>query len=126
MKYVDGYVLPVPAENIEAYRTMAEKAGKIWIEHGALEYREYAGDDLAIENMPPFTSAVKTEPGETIVFAYIVYESREHRDAVNAKVMKDPRLFESCDPNNMPFDCKRMICGGFKSIVELSQANPKV
>ncbi len=119
MKYVDGYVLPVPIKNLDKYRAIAEKAGKIWIEHGALEYRECVGDDLNIEHMVPFSSAVKVEEGETVIFAYIVFESREQRDAINAKVMKDPRLTESCDPENMPFDCKRMVSGGFKSIVDL-------
>jgi uncharacterized protein YbaA (DUF1428 family) len=116
--YVDGFVLPVPKKKIAAYRRMAQKASKIWKEHGALEYRECVGDDLAVKFGLSFLKGTKTKPGETIVFAYIVYKSRAHRDSVNAKVMKDPRIGGMCDPKDMPFDCKRMIYGGFKTIVE--------
>jgi uncharacterized protein YbaA (DUF1428 family) len=115
--YVDGFVLPVPKKNMAAYARMAMKASKIWKEHGALEYRECAGDDLNIKFCLPFPRGIKAKPGETVVFAYIVYHSRAHRDKVNAKVMKDPRIAKMCDPKEMPFDCKRMLYGGFKTIV---------
>ena len=117
--YVDGFVLPVPKKNIAAYTRMATKASKIWKEHGALDYKECLGDDLDIKFCLPFTKGIKSKPGETIVFAYIVYKSRAHRDKVNAAVMKDPRINEMCDPKNMPFDCKRMLYGGFKVLVEI-------
>ena len=116
--YIDGFVLPVPKKNIAAYRRMATKASKIWREHGALEYRECVGDDLDVKFGTPFPKGIKIKPGETLVFAYVVYQSRAHRDKVNAKVMKDPRIGGMCDPNNMPFDCNRMLYGGFKTIVE--------
>ena len=118
MRYVDGYVLPVPAKNLDAYRRMAQKAGQIWREHGALEYRECAGDDLDVKWGLPFPKLMKVKPGETVVFAFIAFKSRAHRDRINAKVMKDPRLASMMDPNNMPFDHKRMVYGGFKVIVE--------
>jgi uncharacterized protein YbaA (DUF1428 family) len=118
MAYVDGFVLPVPTKNLAAYKKMATKASKIWKEHGALEYRECVGDDLDVKMGAPFTKTHKTKKGETIVFAYITYKSRAHRDKVNAKVMKDPRIGSMCDPKNMPFDCNRMNYGGFKTIVE--------
>lgn len=116
MAYVDGYVLPVPEKNLAAYRRIAQKGAKIWIEHGAIEYREAAGDDLNPEFGVPFTKLAKCKPGETVVFAWIVFKSRAHRDKVNAKVMKDPRL-AGMDPKDMPFDCKRMSWGGFKIMV---------
>jgi uncharacterized protein YbaA (DUF1428 family) len=116
--YIDGFVLPVPKNKVETYRRMAQKASKIWKEHGALEYRECVGDDLNIKMGLSFPKGIKSKPNETIVFAYIVYKSRAHRDKVNAKVMKDPRIAGMCDMNDMPFDCKRMIYGGFKTIVE--------
>jgi len=118
MKYVDGYVLPVPKKNLQAYRRIAQKAGKIWREHGALDYKECAGDDLNVKWGVPFSRTIKTKPGETVVFSYIVFKSRAHRDRVNAKVMKDPRLAATMDNSAMPFDCKRMVYGGFKTIVE--------
>ena len=116
--YIDGFVLPVPKKNIAAYARMAKKASKLFREHGALEYRECAGDDLDVKMGLPFPKGIKTKPGETVVFAYVVYKSRAHRDQVNAKIMKDPRIHALCDPKNMPFDCARMIYGGFKTIVE--------
>lgn len=116
-KYVDGFVIPIPKKNLQAYRRIAQKAGKIWREYGALEYRECAGDDLKVPMGVPFTRLVKLKPGETVVFAWIVYKSRAHRDSVNAKVMKDPRLH--MDPKAMPFDFKRMTYGGFKALVDL-------
>lgn len=117
MAYVDGYVLPVPTKNVEAYRKMAKKASKIWMEHGALDYKECVGDDLSPGFGVSFAKAAKCKPDETVIFAYIVYKSRAHRDRVNKKVMADPRLATMCDPKNMPFDCKKMVWGGFKVIV---------
>ena len=117
MKYVDGYVLPVPKKKLNIYRRIAQKAGKIWREHGALEYRECVGDDLDVKWGVPFPKQMKLKPGETVVFAWIVFTSRAHRDRVNAKVMKDPRL-AAMDPKSMPFDCKRMVYGGFKVLVD--------
>lgn len=116
--YVDGFVVPVPKGKIAAYRKMAKAASKIWKEHGALEYRECVGDDLDVKFCMPFPKGIKVKPGETVVFAWVSYKSRAHRDRVNAAVMKDPRIGASCDPKNMPFDCARMLYGGFKVIVE--------
>ncbi|GMU93901.1 MAG: hypothetical protein AMXMBFR4_29590 [Candidatus Hydrogenedentota bacterium] len=117
MKYVDGYVLPVPKKNLKRYRSMALKAGKIWREHGALEYRECVGDDLKNKWGVPFPRLAKLKRGEIVVFSWIVFKSRAHRDKVNAKVMKDPRLSKMPPP--MPFDIKRMAYGGFTTIVDL-------
>jgi uncharacterized protein YbaA (DUF1428 family) len=117
MAYVDGFVLPVPKKKLSAYRRMARKASRVWIDHGALEYRECAGDDIQVKMGLPFSKLAKLKPGETVVFAWISYKSRAHRDRVNAKVMKDKRMNEMCDPNDMPFDFKRMAYGGFKVIV---------
>lgn len=111
MPYVDGFVLPVPKKNLAAYRRLARMASKVWREHGALEYRECVGDDLAVKMGVPFPRQARCRPGETVVFAWIVYKSRAHRDRVNAMVMKDPRL-AGMDPKAMPFDCKRMAYGG--------------
>jgi uncharacterized protein YbaA (DUF1428 family) len=119
MSYVDGFVLPLPKKNLQAYRRMAQKAGRVWREHGALEFRECAGDDLDVKMGVPFLKMVKLKPDETVVFSWIVYKSRAHRDRVNAKVMKDPRLAEMMDPKAMPFDVKRMVYGGFKVLVDL-------
>ena len=119
MRYVDGFVLPVPKKNLAAYRRMSQKAGKIWREHGALEYRECTGDDLKSECGVPFPRMTKAKPGETVVFSWIVYKSKAHRNRVNAKVMKDPRLANMCDPKSMPFDVKRMGYGGFKIFVDM-------
>jgi uncharacterized protein YbaA (DUF1428 family) len=118
MPYVDGFVLPIPKKNIKAYERMAKLAGEIWREHGALEYRECVGDDMDIKGVLPFRRLVKLKPGETAVFAWIVYKSRAHRDKVNAKVMKDPRLNAMMEGKKMPFDMKRMAYGGFKVLVE--------
>jgi len=117
-RYVDGFLLPMPKKNVGAYRRIARKAGKIWREHGALEYRECVGDDLNVKGVAPFPRRMKCKPGETVVFAWIVYKSRAHRDRVNAKVMKDPRLLKMMDPALMPFDYKRMLYGGFKILVD--------
>jgi uncharacterized protein YbaA (DUF1428 family) len=118
MNYVDGYVLPVPKKNLSVYRRIAQKAGKIWREHGALEYRECVGEDLKPGWGVTFPKMMKAKSGETIFFSYIVFKSRAHRDKVNAKVMKDKRLEEMMDASSMPFDCKRMVYGGFKVLVE--------
>jgi uncharacterized protein YbaA (DUF1428 family) len=118
MAYVDGFVLPVPKRKLEAYRRIARLAGKVWREHGALAYVESAADDVKPGKHTSFPQSVKLKPGETVVFSYIVYKSRAHRDRVNAKVMKDPRLKPMMDPKAMPFDGKRMFWGGFKVIVE--------
>jgi uncharacterized protein YbaA (DUF1428 family) len=118
MKYVDGYVLPVPKKNLPAYRRMAAKAGKVWREHGALEFRECVGEDLKTKKIKSFPAMVKPKPGETVVFSWIVFKSRAHRDAVNAKVMKDPRLAKMMYMNAMPFDWKRMAYGGFEVMVD--------
>ncbi len=119
MRYVDGFVVPVPKKKLTAYRRMAEKAGKIWRQHGALEYVECVADDVKMGKVTSFPRSVKKKPGETVVFSYIVYKSRAHRDKVNAKVMKDPRIKSMCDEDSMPFDGMRMFWGGFKTIVEL-------
>src|SRR5512145_1219084 len=117
MAYVDGFVVPVPKRNLEAYRRMARTAGKVWREHGALQYVEGVADDVKAGKHTSFPQSVKLKPGETVMFSYIVYKSRAQRDRVNALVMKDPRITKMTDTMAMPFDCKRMIYGGFKSIV---------
>ena len=117
--YVDGFVLPVPLEQLGAYRKMARKAGKIWMEHGALEYRECVADDVKPGKRTSFPQSVKLKDGETVVFAWIVFRSRRDRDRINARVMADPRLADMMDPQRMPFDAKRMFWGGFKGMVEL-------
>ena len=117
MSYVDGFVLVVPKKKLAVYKKMATKAGKIWREHGALDYKECVGDDLKSKWGTPFGKLAKAKTGETVVFSYIVYKSRAHRDKVNAKVMKDKRLGEGM-PKEMPFDMKRMAYGGFKTLVE--------
>jgi len=117
MAYVDGYVLPVPKKNVEAYRKMAKKAGKIWMEYGALEYRECVADDVKSGKVTSFPQAVKLKDDETVVFSWIVYKSRKDRDRINDKVMKDPRMDSPL--KDMPFDHMRMFWGGFKPIVEL-------
>jgi uncharacterized protein YbaA (DUF1428 family) len=119
MAYVDGFVLPLPIANIDAYRAMATKAGQIWREHGALQFRECIGDDVKPGVHTSFPQSVKLEEGETVVFSWIVYESRAQRDEVNEKVMKDPRMAEMMQPESMPFDGKRMIYGGFEMLVDL-------
>src|SRR5262249_1129125 len=116
-RYVDGYVLPVPKKNVAAYRRMAQTAGKVWRDHGALEYIECLADDGKPGKHTSFPQRVKLRKGETVIFAYIVYRSRAHRDRVNARVMKDPRLNHIVDPKKMPFDAKRMFWGGFSVLV---------
>ncbi len=117
MSYVDGFVLAVPEDKIADYKKIARKGGKIWREHGALAYFECLGDDVPVGKLTSFTRAVKLKPGEVVIFSWIVYTSRAHRDAVNKKVMADPRL--KMDMAKMPFDTKRMIFGGFKTMIEM-------
>jgi uncharacterized protein YbaA (DUF1428 family) len=116
--YVDGFVIPLLKKNLNAYRRMAQKAGKVWRDHGAVEFRECVGDDLNIKMGKPFPRGIKLKPGETVLFSYIVFKSRAHRDRVNARVMKDPRLATMMSSKAMPFDVKRMMYGGFKTIVD--------
>jgi len=119
MRYVDGYVLPVPKKHLQAYRRIAQKAGKVWRKHGALDYKECAGDDLNVKMVLPFPRLVKLKRGETVVFAYIVFKSRAHRDRVNAKVMKDPAMNDpKLKEEAKAFDMKRMAYGGFKVLVD--------
>jgi uncharacterized protein YbaA (DUF1428 family) len=118
-QYVDGFVVPVPKSKVDPYRRMARKAGKVWREHGALEFRECVGDDVPMGKVTSFPRSVKRKRNETVVFSWIVFKSRAHRDRVNAKVMKDPRLADTMDSKAMPFDAKRMIYGGFKVIVDV-------
>ncbi|HMJ49592.1 MAG TPA: DUF1428 domain-containing protein [Burkholderiales bacterium] len=119
MRNVDGFVVPVPKKNLQAYRRMAQKAGKIWREHGALEFRECVADDVKPGKWTSFPQSVKLKAGETVVFSYIVFKSRAHRDRVNAKVMKDPRSAKMMDAKPWPFDGKRMFWGGFKTLFEM-------
>jgi uncharacterized protein YbaA (DUF1428 family) len=118
-KYVDGFVVPVPKRKAAAYRALAREAGRIWREYGALEYVECVADDVKPGKWTSFPQSVKLKSNEIVWFAYIVFKSRRHRDAVNAKVMKDPRSADMMDANNMPFDAKRMIFGGFKVAIDL-------
>jgi uncharacterized protein YbaA (DUF1428 family) len=118
MAYVDGFIVAVPKKNIAAYRKLSNKCGKIWREHGALDYREWVADDVKPGKLTSFPRAVKMKPSETVVFAWITYKSRAQRDKVNAKVMADPRLKSMMDMKSAPFDGKRMIYGGFESLVK--------
>ena len=120
MAYVDGFVLAVPKKNLPAYKKLAQLAGKVWLEHGALEFKECVADDVKVGKLTSFPQAVKLKAGEVVVFSYIVYKNRAARDKINKKVMEDPRM----DPSNadnppMPFDGKRMIYGGFEQVVEV-------
>ena len=117
MSYVDGFVVPVPRKNLKAYRRMAQTAGKVWRDHGALEVRECVADDVKVGKWTSFPRSVKLKPGETVEFSWITYKSRAHRDRVNAKVMKDKRLAKMMELKALPFDAKRMIWGGFKTVV---------
>ena len=119
MAYIDGFVLPVPKKNVAAYRKIATLAGKVWREHGAIDYVEAIADDVKVGKWTSFPQSVKLKKGEVVFFSYIVYKNRKQRDKVNAKVMKDPRLAKMMDPKKMPFDGKRMIYGGFKAVVDL-------
>ena len=118
MPYVDGFIVPVPKKKVEAYRRMSQKAGRVWRDHGALEYRECAADDVKVGKLTSFPRSVKLKRNETVFFSWIVYKSRAHRDRVNKKVMKDKRLAAMMNPKSMPFDTKRMIYGGFKTLVD--------
>ncbi|CAG1010702.1 putative protein YbaA [Phycisphaerales bacterium] len=117
-KYTDGFVIPIPRKNLPAYWKMARTACKVWMDHGALAYFECIGDDLKAKCGIPFPKLAKTRPGETVLFSWIVYKSKAHRNAVNKKVMKDPRLAAMMNMKNMPFDMNRMTMGGFKVGVE--------
>lgn len=118
MRYADGFVIPMPKKNVATYRRIAQAAGKIWRDHGALEYRECVGEDLEVKMGLPFTRLAKVKPGETVVFSWIVYKSRAHRDRVNANVMKDPRMAKMMKLP-MPFEVKRMAYGGFEILVDM-------
>ncbi|MDQ0009868.1 uncharacterized protein YbaA (DUF1428 family) [Luteibacter jiangsuensis] len=118
MSYVDGFVLPVPMDRLAEYKKMARKAGKIWMEYGALAYSECVADDVKPGKSTSFPQSVKLKPGETVVFSWVVYNNRRDRDRIMKKVMEDPRLAEFMDPKTLPFDGKRMFWGGFKPIVE--------
>src|SRR5438045_8276704 len=118
MPYVDGFIVPLPKKNLTAYRAMARRAGKIWREHGALDYKECIADDVKMGKWTSFPRSVKLKKNETVVFSYVVYKSRANRDRCVAKVMQDKRLAAMMNPNAMPFDGKRMIYGGFKAVVE--------
>jgi uncharacterized protein YbaA (DUF1428 family) len=119
MPYVDGFLLPVPRANLAAYRRIARAAGRIWMEYGALEYRECAGDDLRAKGTVSFRKSARARPRETVVFSWIVYKSRADRDRINAKVMKDPRIAKMMDPSQKVVDMRRMAYGGFKFLVDL-------
>jgi uncharacterized protein YbaA (DUF1428 family) len=119
MAYVDGFIVPLPKSNIEAYKQMAQKGAAIWREYGALEFHENIADDVKPGKLTSFPQAVNLREDETVVFSWIVYESRQHRDEVNAKVMKDPRIAELMNPEALPFDGKRMIHGGFEELFSL-------
>jgi uncharacterized protein YbaA (DUF1428 family) len=118
-KYVDGFVIPLPKKNVEAYRKIATTCGKLWLEHGALDYRECIAEDVKPGKLTSFPQSVKLKKNELVVFSWIGYKSRKHRDRVNAKVMKDPRMQEIMKMGPGPFDGKRMIYGGFETLVEM-------
>jgi uncharacterized protein YbaA (DUF1428 family) len=118
MPYVDGFIVAVPKKNLDAYVRMAKRSGKVWREHGALDYREWVADDVKVGKRTSFPRSVKLKPDETVVFSWITYKSRTHRDRVNKKVMADPRLKDMMNPKTLPFDAKRMIYGGFESLVK--------
>jgi uncharacterized protein YbaA (DUF1428 family) len=120
--YVDGFVVPVPIDKLDAYLRIAERAGEVWMEHGALQYWECVADDVKPGKVTSFPQSVQLKEGETVVFSWILYNSREHRDSVNAKVMEDPRLKDMMDHKNLPFDGMRMFWGGFKTLLELPNA----
>ena len=119
MPYVDGFIVPVPQKSLKEYAKISKKAGKVWREHGAIGYHECAADDVQVGKWTSFPRSVKLKKNETVVFSWITYKSRKHRDSVMKKVMKDPRLADMMKPNAMPFDTKRMIWGGFKSFIDL-------
>jgi uncharacterized protein YbaA (DUF1428 family) len=117
-KYIDGFVIPVPKKKLRLYTRLARLGCKVWMEHGALDYMECVGDDLNVPYGLPFPKGLRLKKGETVMFSFIIYKSRAHRDRVNKRVMADPRLAEGCDPRNMPFDPRRMLFGGFKALVQ--------
>ncbi len=119
MAYVDGFIVAIPEKNIATYRKLSIKCGKVWREHGALDYREWVADDVKPGKLTSFPQSVKLKPNETVVFSWITYKSRAQRDRINAKVMSDPRLKSMMDGQSMPFDGKRMIYGGFASLVKV-------
>jgi uncharacterized protein YbaA (DUF1428 family) len=119
MPYVDGFVLAVPKKNLQVYRRIASKAGKVWREHGALDYKECVADDVKPGKVTSFPQAVKLKPGETVMFSWIVYKTKADRNRINAKVMKDKRLASMMDPKALPFDGRRMFWGGFRVMVAL-------
>jgi uncharacterized protein YbaA (DUF1428 family) len=119
MPYVDGFVIPVSRRQLATYRRIARLAGKVWMENGALEYRECVGDDLKQPFGIPFPRLARLKAGEVVLFSFIVYKSRAARDRINKRVMKDPRILKLMEPGKMPFDDKRMTYGGFKTIVSL-------
>jgi uncharacterized protein YbaA (DUF1428 family) len=118
-KYVDGFIMPLPKANVDKYREIADAAGRLWIEHGALEYKECIADDVKVGETTSFPRSVKLEDDETVVFAWITYESRADRDEVNAKVMADERMKALMEPSGEIADHKRMIYGGFEILVDL-------
>lgn len=119
MRYIDGFVLPVPKKKLRDYRRMAQKAGKVWREHGAIEFRECVADDVKPGKLTSFPQSVKLKRNETVMFSWIVFKSKADRNRVNARVMKDPRITGMGDVKDMPFDARRMIYGGFKVLVDL-------
>ena len=118
MSYVDGFVIPVPKDKLDDYKKMARKAGKVWMSHGALAYTECVGDDVPLGKRTSFPQSVKLKEGEVVVFAWIIFKSRRDRDRINKLVMADPRLASMMDPKKLPFDGKRMIFGGFETLVQ--------
>ena len=125
MAYADGFLLPLPRKNLQVYRRQSRKAGKVWLEHGALEYRECVGDDLNVKGTATFPRSVQLKRGELVVFSWIIYKSRAHRDRVIKAVLKDPRLASMMDMSKMPFDVKRMRYGGFTVIVDFPAGRPR-
>ena len=123
--YVDGFVLPVPKKKVKAYQSMAQKAGKLWLEHGALEFHECMAEDVKDGKVTSFPMSVKLKKGEVVFFSWIIYKSRKHRDAVLKAVMTDPRMEKICTPDKMPFDAQRMVWGGFQPIVSMKAATKK-
>lgn len=120
-KYVDGFLIPIPTNNLAAYKKLAKKASKVWLDHGALDYYETAGDELKVKGVVSFAKVAKAKPRETVILAWIVYRSKAHRNAVNKKVMADPRI-ATFNPEIMPFDSNKMIYGGFKVLIEATRA----
>jgi uncharacterized protein YbaA (DUF1428 family) len=121
MAYVDGFVVPVPKKSMKAYEKMSRKAGKVWLDHGAIDYHECVADDVSVGKLTSFPRSVKLKKNETVVFSWITYKSRKHRDTVMGKVMKDKRIADMMDPKKMPFDARRMFWGGFKTFIDLSK-----